>query len=123
MTLADDGRGLEIDFHLRPRASPAARHDLDGVRFRTRDAAPITFAEGTLDGTPLPPAPRPTDRPTRTDPTLPGAADVVGYLVLPARLNDADFGVSFQLVRPKAPAAAQLAPDDVERLRALGYAE
>jgi arylsulfatase A-like enzyme len=123
VTLADDGRTLEIDFHLRPRPSATVRHDLDGVRFRTGGAAPITFAEGTLDGTPLPPAPPPTELLTGTDPTLPGTADVVRYPVLPARLNDADFGVSFQLVRPNTPAAAQLAPGDVERLRALGYAE
>jgi hypothetical protein len=125
MTLADDGRTLEIDLRLRPRPGASSRHDLDGVRFRARGDAPVTLAEGTLDGVVLARAPAPLDDRMRPDepPTLPEEAEVVRYPLLPRRFDETDFGVAFQLVRPSTPAAATLGPDAVDRLRALGYVE
>jgi hypothetical protein len=124
-SIAPDGHTLTVALRLRPHESPVRAHDLDAVRFHTRDGATVTLRSVTLDGQP---APASTVLLGKSPASLlpdPGAAIPHERLRVlhPVRPKARERGVavSLQLVEPRPPAATELAPDVVERLRALGY--
>jgi len=109
-SVAPDGRSLDVDLRLRPHPGPIQAQYLDGVRFRTRGDAAVTVATATLDGEPL--ALEKIGKPR-----------VVPYAGVPRELRNADFALSFQLVRRHEARPADLGADAVSRLRALGYVQ
>jgi len=110
MSIAPDGRSLDVELRLRPHPGPIQAQDLDGVRFRTRADASVTVAAAKLDGKPL-------------AVEKIGEPHVVPYAVVPHELRKADFALSFQLVHRPDARPAELGTDAVSRLRALGYVQ
>jgi hypothetical protein len=111
VALSADGRALDVEMHVRPRPSPVAAHDLDGVRFRTRTDATVRLKSATVDGEPV-------GREVLAPEPL-----VVPYPAAPRDRGARDLILSFQLVRPPERRPATLDAGSVERLRALGYVE